>query len=163
MEQTKKYNADWSPAVWLVTLFVFGLFIFFLFRTAAMTIYPALGLGIIIAGCFLFAPIGYILSGSAVIINRPMGRLQIDFASIEQARRIDKKELGFVLRTGGVGGLFGFFGHFHSSKLNTFKGYTTNSKNMVLLTNKNGEKTILSPSCPDDFIQSILRSKNENN
>jgi hypothetical protein len=160
----KKYPAQWSSLVWVMTGLVFAMFVVPLILAIALAHWVplifAVLLGVFIAAAFLFAPQSYTLTESAVIINRPVFRLKIPFESIVQMRRLDKKDLGSVMRVAGMGGLFGFWGQFQSSTIGSFKCYMTNNDRLVLLQNSAGENIILSPSNPNDFIETAMQSKN---
>ncbi|MBM4102462.1 MAG: hypothetical protein FJ263_00220 [Planctomycetes bacterium] len=160
----KKYSARWSGLVWAVTGFIFAMFVVLLILAIALAhwvplIFVVL-LGVFIVAAFLFAPQSYTLTESAVIINRPGFSLKIPFESITQMRRLDKGDLGSVMRVAGMGGLFGFWGRFQSSTIGPFKCYMTRNDNMVLLQDRAGEKIILSPSNLNDFVETIMHSKN---
>ncbi len=94
---------------------------------------------------FLFAPRKYILHGSELIIERPMGNKCIPFESIKAIEIPDRSITRRTIRTFGVGGVFGYFGRFHNSKLGPLTLYATQRKNHVLLSLKSGSKIIITP------------------
>jgi hypothetical protein len=59
-----------------------------------------------------------------------------------------------TIRTFGVGGLFGYFGKFHTPNIGHITFYATQRVNKVLIVTKQGKKIILTP---DDIglIQNI--------
>jgi hypothetical protein len=62
------------------------------------------------------------------------------------------------LRTMGIGGLFGFVGHFHNEILGSYKAYATNEFNTVVLVF--GDQTIVvTPDEPDEFVEAVLAAK----
>lgn len=160
---SKRYPAQWSGLVWAMTGLIFAMFLVPLILAIILAhwipLIFAFLLGIFIVVAFLFAPRSYTMTESAVIINRPVLKLRIPFGSIVQMRQIDKKDLGSVIRVAGMGGIFGFWGRFQSSTIGPFKCYMTDNNKMVLLGNSTGENIILSPSNPNDFIETAMQSK----
>lgn len=150
-------------SVRIITGAVFALFIGLIavhfLNGLSWIIYPAVLLGVIILGCFLFAPFRYTLTDDSILVNRPIGGLRIPLNAIQEIRRIEKREFATVIRALGVGGLFGYFGQFDSSSIGPFRAYVTDMNHLVLLTGSQSQKTILSPSNPDDFIQTVLQAK----
>jgi hypothetical protein len=53
-----------------------------------------------------------------------------------------------VIRTGGIGGLFGYYGWFRSSNLGSIFYYATQSKNRILIELNDGEKIMITPDDP---------------
>jgi hypothetical protein len=58
---------------------------------------------------------------------------------------VDKSEFRTLIRTFGVGGLFGYYGYYYSSSLGKLILYTTQRKNLILIEQKVGRKVLLSP------------------
>lgn len=95
--------------------------------------------------CYLFAPKAYLLERDKIKIIRPIGKIEITLSNISNIRIIDKSELKTLIRTFGVGGLFGYYGYYYSSSLGKLILYTTQRKNLILIVPKLGRKVILSP------------------
>ncbi|WP_234110639.1 PH domain-containing protein [Chryseobacterium sp. R2A-55] len=73
----------------------------------------------------------------------------IRFSEVAEITRIEK--LRFVIRTFGVGGLFGNFGYFNGNDV----WYVTNRRKKVQIKMKSGKVYMLSPENPDEFINYI--------
>ena len=56
---------------------------------------------------------------------------------------ISKDDLKGSLRTFGNGGLFGYAGYFQNKKLGKYRMYVTRLKDLSLLTDHNGKKTVI--------------------
>jgi hypothetical protein len=91
--------------------------------------------------CYLFAPQKYSISNDNCIIHRPISDIIIPLDSIIEIREVNKSELKGMIRTFGVGGLFGNYGKFHTSGLGNITMYGTQNKNFILL--KVGNRKIL--------------------
>ena len=62
------------------------------------------------------------------------------------------------LRIAGIGGVFGYIGHFKNRILGNYKAYATHRrKTVVILTNKN-EQIVITPDDPELFVQ-VLREE----
>lgn len=110
----------------------------------------------VIFGSWLYAPQSYSIDNSEFTINRPIGKIRIKRSDITQVRTVEENEMNGTIRTFGVGGLFGYFGKFHTPKIGTITFYATKRQNRILMfTNQN--KNIL--ITPDDIsiIEKIKR------
>lgn len=110
-----------------------------------------------LAFCFLFAPQKYSVSGDNFIIHRPITDKIIPLDSINEIRRIDKSELKGMIRTFGVGGLFGIYGKFYANGLGNITMFGTQSENYILI-RTNSQKIVITP---DDMgiIEEIRTAK----
>ena len=110
---------------------------------------------------FLFSPRSYKLTKDHLIINRPIGDIQIALSEIEEARAIQEGEMNSTVRTFGNGGLFGYYGKYHNPQLGHMKFYTTKRNNRVLVKKTDGKKIIISPD-NDDLLNEMksLRAAN---
>lgn len=95
--------------------------------------------------CYLFAPVYYELNKDGLIIKRKAKDRKLKFTDIIDVRLMDKVESKGIIRTFGVGGLFGYFGKFVSLKLGAMNWYTTQRKNRILITLNDGEKIVVTP------------------
>ena len=94
---------------------------------------------------FLFSIKHYAVSNNALIIQRWINKVEIPFTEIKEARILGENDMGMVFRTFGVGGLFGYFGKFSSSKLGSIAYYATQNKNKIFIELKSGKKIVISP------------------
>ena len=130
----------------LVSLIVvFGIVLNSLLFTAALIIL----FGSIPSVTFLWAPRGYELYDNLVVVKRPIGDAKIAFA--QAASRW--KWTWWGLRLFGSGGLYGYYGIFMFKGIGTVRMHATNRHKLVLVTDVNGRKHLLSPDDPERFIQ----------
>lgn len=106
---------------------------------------------------FLFSIQHYAISNNTLVIQRWINKVEIPFAEIKTARLLNDNEMGMVFRTFGVGGLFGYFGKFSSSKLGSITYYATQNKNRVFIELQSGKKILITPN--DTGIVAQLKSK----
>ncbi len=58
------------------------------------------------------------------------------------------------MRTMGIGGLFGFVGHYHNAVLGSYKAYATNDLNTVVLVFEE-ETIVVTPDDPAGFVAAV--------
>ena len=111
---------------------------------------------------WLFAPIGLGLRSGELHIVRRVGHLIFSLDDIKTIKPITKlrENAGWVVRTGGSGGAWGYFGYFWSKKWGHFKIHATDDKKFVVVEQKNGEKILVSPDKKDQFIESMKKFNN---
>ncbi len=112
---------------------------------------------LILTGLALFAPRRYGLDSQAIRVRRAGPEVAIPLDRVASVERIDRKALGVVWRTGGIGGFLGFVGYFHGSKVGTFRAYTTRSNQLVLIRLTKGAPVLLSPDEPEAFVAAVAR------
>lgn len=110
--------------------------------------------------CYLYAPQAYTVESDKLSIIRPIGNIDLALNNFSSVRLVDKSEIRTLVRTFGVGGLFGYFGFYYSSSMGKLSLYTTQRKNRVLIEQKEGRKVILSPD--DASLVETLVSKLKN-
>jgi len=161
-----QFVARWSRSIWIVTAAVLVLVTgaeFLLARAALrasdnvaiealLVVAALLPAGLLIAAS-LFAPTGYTIRPDAVVVRRRGPALVIVRERICRIERLDSRDMGFVWRVFGVGGFLGWFGLFYSRSLGEFRAYATNRRDLILITEADGRKTIVSPFPPETFAQ----------
>lgn len=65
--------------------------------------------------------------------------------TINEMTTLSAREIGTMIRTFGNGGLFGYYGKFHSSKLGSMTLYATQSKNRILIKTIHGSQIMITP------------------
>lgn len=105
--------------------------------------------------CYLYAPQAYLVESDKIKIIRPIGIVDIKFNNISNIRLVDKSEIKNLIRTFGVGGLFGYYGYYYSSSLGKLILYITQRKNLLLIEQKVGRKILLSPD-DTSMLESLL-------
>lgn len=101
---------------------------------------------------FVFRPINYILTNDKLIIHRLFSDIKMDRSTIKSVEVLDKEKLGGIIRTFGVGGLFGYFGKFANTKLGSMTWYATREDRTVLVQTIDNRKIVITPNDPDKFI-----------
>ena len=99
----------------------------------------------VVAGCYLYAPGSYETTSDRLMISRPVRTIIIDRKDIIEARALDPKELTGLVRTFGVGGLFGYYGRYYNSTIGAMVFFTTQRKNRILIRTRQGVNFVLSP------------------
>ena len=99
----------------------------------------------ILLGSWLYSPQSYTLDSNELIINRPIGKVKIKLGDIKQVRTLSDDETRGTIRTFGVGGLFGYFGKFHTPGIGHSTFYTTQRKNKILIITNSDKKIIITP------------------
>ena len=105
----------------------------------------ALLLGVIGFICWLLAPRSYEFDKTKLTINRPAGKIIIPLNSIGSADELPREELAGMIRTFGVGGLFGYYGAFWAPRIGHVRMHATCTKGLVLIVTTTGKKIIISP------------------
>lgn len=77
-----------------------------------------------------------------IIVKQIWGQLVFDRKDVEIVP-IGKDDLKRSIRTFGNGGLFGYAGYFQNKKLGKYRMYVTRLKDLSLLTDRNGKKTVI--------------------
>lgn len=125
------------------------------FIPARPAIFPLLFLWVIILVCFVLSPRYYLVYDDRVIIKRLWRSVTIKRSDIRLCRTIAPQEIGALTRYFGVGGLFGYFGKFLSSKQGSLNMYATRQQNFVLLHINSNRKIMLSPDEPAAFARKV--------
>ena len=99
-----------------------------------------------------FSTKDYQLTQDEVIIRRLLGNAKIKRSEISSVEIIEKEQMGWLIRTFGVGGLFGYWGRFSSSKLGSMTWYATRKNKIVLITKINNKKIVITPDEAEQFI-----------
>jgi len=94
--------------------------------------------------CYLFAPQNYSIDKDNCIIHRPISDIKIPLDSIMEIREVNKSELKGMIRTFGVGGLFGNYGKFYTQGLGNITMYGTQNRNFILIKTEN-RKILITP------------------
>jgi len=167
------YKASKSMTVQIITIGVVVLFAFLGYKSVMGLIHakgnmtPILihsGSLVFLAGtillCYLFAPQKYSVDADYLIIHRPLSDMRISLDSIIEIRKVDKSELKGMIRTFGVGGLFGIYGKFYTNDLGNITMYGTQNKNYILIRTQS-KKILITPD--DSGIIEQIKSKKPTN
>lgn len=119
-------------------------------ETLAIITSIALLLSYLIA--FAFRPINYSLTNDELIIHRLIWDVKIDRNKIKNVESLNKDKIGWLLRSFAVGGLFGYYGKFASTKLGRMTWYATRRNKTVLVQTIGNKKIIITPNDPEKFV-----------
>lgn len=118
----------------------------------AVPIFTTFTLFLIYFISFAFSPINYEVSAQHLSIHRLLIDVNIDRNQIKSVELLDKEDLAWVIRTFGVGGLFGYYGKFANTKLGSMTWYATRRNKTVLIVTLDNKKIILTPDEPEKFV-----------
>ena len=164
MKNEIRFSAPWSSAVRITTIVVVALLLGIsligsrqlpdstpLLARLALTLVP---LAILIA-TLPFIVRGYIISVGALRIERFGWQNRFALADVVSVNA-DPEAMRGSLRLFGSGGLFGFFGWFRNKTLGTYRAYSTDPKNTVVVKLKN-RTIVVTPGDPARFVVEVTR------
>lgn len=102
-------------------------------------------IGLLILMTYLFAPKGYRLDSGNLHIIRPLGDRIIPLSSITKVEHIPNDKHMFGLRTFGVGGLFGYYGHYRYKDIGSVQLFATQRTNRILIHLQDDKKILITP------------------
>lgn len=162
-EKNRYYNAPFSFIPCLSTLLIISftwiLLIVFLFFIRPPSFLGA-SIMFLIQPVFVFSyiisPKGYYILNDRIAIDKGFWKVEIPFVSVEEIS-YKKRWYGIGFITVGAHRLypFGFWGNFWSSKIGRFEAYCRRWKRFVLITTTNGNKYVISPHKPKEFIRDL--------
>jgi hypothetical protein len=155
-----RYRASLDTLAWVITLAVtvlFGGIIAGQYAVIKETaghfpIYTGTTLVLIYLLAYVFSPLRYELTATQFIIVRPINTIRINKADVVHIEPVTKDQLGLMVRTFGVGGLFGYFGHFAGPKTGKMVWYATRRDKLLLLVTMSGKKIVISPDEPEKLL-----------
>lgn len=148
--------------MWTITFATFGLWLgvsgwlIYILLTSGAVFAPLFTLVVfnfimlpLILFCEGYAPQRLEVGESQIVILRRYRSVVISREEIRSIERLPDNALRWAVRTGGVGGLFGFYGSYYSRKIGAFTLYATGSDNLFLIRKWNGKNIVISCSEPD--------------
>lgn len=106
----------------------------------------------LLALCWALSPRGYRLDAHGLTVLRRLARgVHVPWAQLEAVEPLRPEHFTGVSRTFGVGGLFGYYGRFHSRGLGAFRLYATRQRPTVLVRTARGA-LVLTPDEPERFL-----------
>lgn len=100
---------------------------------------------VVIIICYIYSPASYTVDRSGLSINRPVGNVHVDIKDIVKFRTLTDNDMVGMIRTFGVGGLFGYFGKFYNASIGPVTLYATQRKNRILIHTRQGKSLIITP------------------
>ena len=170
MKHKKFYTIPfvWDKTLWVMTFVCFALwigfsgwFVFQIFVTdadaamlASLIILNVVMLPTIIV-CEGLAPQRLEVGEESIVVLRRYNSVVIYRDEIKSITPLAKNDMRGVIRTCGVGGLFGYFGHYYSRKLGSFRLFATSFQNLYLIKLWNGKSIVVSCAEPEIMEQFI--------
>lgn len=144
------FRAPWSTKLMLTTA------VFAAILIAVAVINPgwgsAVAVAILVVGA-AFAIRGYSVTDGKLLIHRLGWATRFDLADLTRVEANPGATMGSA-RAMGIGGLFGFVGHFHNQILGSYKAYATHDLNTVVMVF--GDETIVvTPDDPQAFVEAV--------
>ena len=107
----------------------------------------------------LYRPKGFALSSEGIEVERMAGPVRFPLQAIRSITPVDAKELGFGLRTFGVGGFLGYWGRYRYQHIGAATLFVTDRSKMLLMTLADDRKIIISPDDTAGFMQAFRELK----
>ena len=152
----------WSRRVWVITFSFFilwvGISAFMLYEifTQAENTEPLIGLILFnlimlptMLACEGLAPQRLEIGESQIVVLRRYRSVVINRDEIKSVEQLPANAMRGAIRTGGVGGLFGYYGKFYTRSIGSFSLYATGSENLFLIRKWNGTNIVISCAEPD--------------
>ena len=158
----------WNKTLWAMTFACFALWIglsgwflyhIFIDEPATVALFELVLLNLIvlptIIACEGLAPQRLEIGEEQIVILRRYKSVVINRSEIKSIQALSKSDFSGVIRTCGVGGLFGYFGHYYSSKLGSFRLFATSFQNLYLIKLWNGKSIVISCAEPEIMEQFV--------
>ncbi|MCL7452760.1 MAG: PH domain-containing protein [Anaerolineae bacterium] len=100
-----------------------------------------------------FAIRGYSIVEGELLIHRLGWSTRYDLADLSSIRFEPGATMGSI-RALGIGGLFGFVGHYHNEMLGTYKAYATDEARTVVI-EFSGQTIVVTPGDPVAFVEAV--------
>ena len=107
----------------------------------------------------LYRPNGYALSNDGLAVLRPAGPVRYPLQVIRSIAPVATKDLGFGLRTFGVGGFLGYWGRYRYQHIGAATLFVTDRSKMLLVTLADNRRIIISPDDTAGFLQAFGEMK----
>jgi hypothetical protein len=144
------FGAPWGNRLKATTAVVLAILVLAVFTVkgwAVLVILAILGLAL------AFAVRGYSVVAGQLLIHRLGWATRYDLAGLTSVEYSPGVTIGSA-RTMGIGGLFGFVGHFHNAVLGSYRAYATHEDNTVVL-DFAGDKIVVTPDAPLEFVEVV--------
>ncbi len=99
--------------------------------------------------CEGYAPQRLEVGESQIVVLRRYNSVVISRNEIKSVERLPENALRGAIRTGGVGGLFGYYGNYYSRNIGKFTLYATTFDNLFLIRKWDGNSVVISCAEPD--------------
>lgn len=148
------FAAPWSLKLKLLTLALGGLLLYVATQTGPVGSAAIVGVLVL---CMALSVRGYSVVGGQLLVHRLGWASRFDLGILTSADYSPGVTLGSV-RTFGIGGLFGFVGHFRNAVLGPYRAYATDPANAVVL-RLGHDVVVVTPERPAEFVAAIEASQ----
>ena len=153
MKTRKQFRAPWDFLLITVTTLIVGLLLGLNYLFLNHSLIPTIITWGIILSCAAFGVYGYSIQNGKLRILCLGWSKDIRLSDIKNVEFKPNAGMGSI-RIAGIGGLFGYVGHFKNRILH-YKAYATHRRKMVvILTNKN-EQIVITPDDPVLFVKAL--------
>ena len=154
MEMRKQFRAPWDLLLIIMTTFIVGLLLGLNYLYPSQSIIPTIISWSIILFCAAFGIYGFSIQNGMLRILRWGWSKDISLSDIKSVEYKPNAMMG-SLRTWGIGGVFGYIGHFKNRVLGNYKAYATHRRKTVVILTNNNEQIIITPDDPELFVQAL--------
>ncbi|MGP8247964.1 MAG: PH domain-containing protein [Bryobacteraceae bacterium] len=155
-ENDGEFSASYDTTTKIVSAIVCGLAVLIPIALQKVPLGPVVGgLGIFaLVLAYAYSPRGYRVAERAITVRRLIGAVRIPLEDVRAVRIAEADDFRGCVRLWGSGGLFGYYGLFHTSKLGKSTWYLTSRRNRVVVIT--GAKTaVFSPHEAERFVEAI--------
>lgn len=150
-----RYKAPKGQTTIIVTSFILLLYFFIMIkiiyeilkinRIPFRLLIGAILLTLILIISYLLSPKSYVLYDNELVIKQQIRSKRISYKEIKDIKLIQNEDLKGLIRTFGIGSLFGEVGKFYHKKYGRLNLFASQHKNIVLIETAN-KKYIISPN-----------------
>ena len=144
------FRAPWSSKLKGLTAAIVAILAVAAYAAKGWASMVMLGIVLIAAA---FAIRGYSVVEGRLLILRLGWATKYDLARLSRVEISPGATMGSV-RTMGIGGLFGFVGHYHNAILGSYKAYATNEFNTAVMV-FGTETIVVTPDDPQEFVEAV--------
>jgi hypothetical protein len=146
----KHFSAPWSRKLQLTTVALGLILIIAAFAADGWGSLVVVGIGLLAA---TFAIRGYSIADGRLLIHRLGWSTKYDLTDLTGVRFEPGATMGSI-RALGIGGLFGFVGHYHNEMLGTYRAYVTDESRAVVMEFSQGT-IVVTPGDPVAFLEAV--------
>lgn len=145
----------------MLTTLIVGLLLGLNYLFSSQSVIPTIISWSIILTCAAFGVYGYSIQNGMLIILRLGWSKDILLSDIKSIAYKPNAMMG-SLRIWGIGGVFGYIGHFKNRILNHYTAYATHRRKTVVIETKKKGQIVISPDNPEEFVQSLKGAIGDN-
>ena len=152
MEKRKQFRAPWDFLLIIVTTLIVVLLLGMNYLYSSHSVIPTVITWGIILSCAAFGVYGYSIQNGKLRILRLGWSKDIPLSEIKSVEFKPNALMG-SLRIAGIGGVFGYIGHFKNRILGNYKAYATHRRKTVVIHTSRNEQIVITPDDPEQFVQ----------